>query len=140
MKTRAAEAAKAIKQELKKEFPAVKFSVKSQTYSGGSSVDVSWTDGPTTDEVDTILGKYEYGRFNGMEDMYEMTNVRKDIPQAKYVMSHRTMSAKVQEELSGYVAQNYQGAQGVGFFDYIQAQKEYFNTLVYRIFCKKSFL
>lgn len=50
--------AKEIRAILKKEFPAVKFSVKSSRFSQGSSVDVSWVDGPTTDQVDTLIGGY----------------------------------------------------------------------------------
>lgn len=139
MKTTAAQTAKAIKKELGKEFPAVKFSVKSQVYSGGSSVDVEWTDGPTTEQVETIVGKYEYGHFNGMDDMYEISNSREDIPQVKYVMTRRSMSQQVQEQLRDHVAQNYVGAQGVGYFDFVKEQGEYFNTLVHRIFCKNVY-
>lgn len=139
MKTTAAQTAKAIKQELKQLFPTVKFSVKSSTYSGGSSVDVDWEDGPTITQVLFVLDKYEYGKFNSMEDMYESNNRREDIPQVKYVMEHRTMSQKTREELIAYVAQNYAGAQGCGYHDYIKEQREYFNTLVHREFYKKSF-
>lgn len=52
------EVAKEIRAILKKEFPAVKFSVKCSRFSQGSSVDTSWTDGPTTDQVDELIGKY----------------------------------------------------------------------------------
>ena len=36
-----AETAKLIRQSLKEAFPGVKFSVRSSTYSGGASIDVS---------------------------------------------------------------------------------------------------
>ena len=85
-------ASSAIKEELKKTFPSVKFSVRSESFSMGNSVNVSWTDGPTKKEVDNIIDKYQYGHFNGMDDIYESTNVRSDIPQAKYVSSDRTIS------------------------------------------------
>lgn len=90
--TGAAQAAAAIREELKTKFKGVKFSVTSDTFSMGNSVHISWTDGPTEDEVSAITSKYQYGHFNGMEDIYEYSNSREDIPQAKYVSEHRKQS------------------------------------------------
>jgi Large polyvalent protein associated domain 29 len=47
-----ADTAKLIRAALKKTFLRVKFSVRSKTYSGGASVTVHWTDGPTAKQVD----------------------------------------------------------------------------------------
>jgi len=90
--TGAAQAAAAIREELKTKFKGVKFSVTSENFSMGNSVNITWTDGPTEDEVQEITGKYQYGHFNGMEDIYEYSNRREDIPQAKYVSEHRKQS------------------------------------------------
>ena len=49
-----ADTAKLVRSALKKAFPGVKFSVRSTSYSGGSSVRVGWTDGPQTAEVDKV--------------------------------------------------------------------------------------
>lgn len=54
--------AKEIRAILKTNFPAVKFSIKSSRFSQGSSVDTSWTDGPTTDQVDELIGHYGNSR------------------------------------------------------------------------------
>jgi ribosomal protein S28E/S33 len=89
-----AAASAAIKAELLKNFPTVKFSVTSESFSMGNSVHISWKDGPKTEEVKAISGKYQYGHFNGMDDIYENTNSRDDIPQAKYVSESRSMSAE----------------------------------------------
>lgn len=64
-----AETAKLIRADLKKSFPGVKFSVRSDSYSGGASVRVHWTDGPTADAVNRVLKRYEGGRFDGMTDL-----------------------------------------------------------------------
>ena len=64
-------AAKNIRIELKNEYPTVKFSVVSKSYSGGDSVRVNWIDGPSQKEVEAIINKYEYGRFDGSIDLYE---------------------------------------------------------------------
>ena len=102
-----AAAAQAIRQDLKKAFPSVKFRVRSDSFSMGNSVDVSWTDGPTRSDVDRIIGRYQYGHFDGMQDLYEYSNRRDDLPQAKYVSGSRSMSDNVRAELLAYVAERF---------------------------------
>lgn len=58
-----------IRKALKREFPGVKFSVRSNSYAGGASIDVRWTDGPRTKDVDTVVGVFAGGRFDGMYDL-----------------------------------------------------------------------
>ena len=48
--------AKHIRQELSTEFPGQKFSVRKTDY---STIHIEWTDGPTRDEVEQIVGKHE---------------------------------------------------------------------------------
>lgn len=91
-KSSAANCAQAIREELAKVFPGVKFKVTSQNFAGGDSVHISWTDGPLSSQVEEVTGKYQYGHFNGMEDLYEYSNSREDIPQTKYVSESRSMS------------------------------------------------
>lgn len=88
-KSSSANCATAIREELKKEFPAVKFSVKSSNFAGGDSVRVHWENGPTTDEVEVFTRKYQYGRFDGMTDSYEYSNSIENLPQSKYVSTSR---------------------------------------------------
>ncbi len=64
-----AETAKLVRAELAKHFPGVKFSVRSQSYSGGASITVSWTDGPRASLVDPILNCFEGRSFDGMNDL-----------------------------------------------------------------------
>ena len=64
-----AETAKLVRTVLKKNFPGVKFSVRSSVYSLGASIDVSWVLGPTTKEVDAVAGRYESASFDGSIDM-----------------------------------------------------------------------
>lgn len=84
--------AKNIRTELKKAFPGIKFSVTSETYSGGDSIDIGWTLGPTTAEVEKITGKYQEGHFDGMEDIYNTDRENVFAPLfggAKYVSENR---------------------------------------------------
>ena len=63
------EVAKMIRKALRQHWPHVKFSVRSERYAGGSSIDIRWTDGPAGSEVDPIAKQYEGSRFDGMIDM-----------------------------------------------------------------------
>ena len=61
--------AKLIRPALAKHFPGIKFSVRSESYSGGASINVSWTDGPRTKEIDLIIKGFEGRSFDGMNDL-----------------------------------------------------------------------
>lgn len=97
--TGAALCAAAIREELKKEFPNYKFSVTSDKFSGGDSVHISWKDGPTTKQVDSIVNKYQYGHFNGMDDIYEYSNNIEGLPQTKYVSTSREINPELKNRL-----------------------------------------
>jgi len=85
--TQAAQCALAIKAELSKEFPGLKIKCKSSNFSMGNSVHVSanFKNKADKDRAEDLVGKYQYGHFDGMTDYYEHSNSRSDIPQAKYV-------------------------------------------------------
>lgn len=68
------ETAKIVRSLLKKEFPGAKFSVRSRSYSGGSSIDVDWKDGPSTKKVEALVGKYHGAEFDGMIDLKTYNN------------------------------------------------------------------
>lgn len=65
----AADTAKLVRAALKRDFPGVKFSIRSKTYSGGASIDVKWIDGPRTRDVEAVAKQYAGGRFDGMIDL-----------------------------------------------------------------------
>ena len=129
-----AAAAAAIKAELSQKYPHIKFSVKSSSFSMGSSVTVSWEDGCTTKEVEKIIGKYQYGHFNGMEDIYESSNRRDDIPQAKYVSTSRSMSAASSEILKPIAEKLFSTFEHEKPFNCWDA-----NQFLYRLFYNTSF-
>lgn len=60
--------AKLVRKCLKEAFPAVKFSVRSDTYSMGASINVSWEDGPCEAQVDPIVDRLRGAYFDGIED------------------------------------------------------------------------
>jgi hypothetical protein len=88
-------AAKNIRIELARAFHCVKFSVKTSRFSMGDSIDVRWIDGPTSEQVNAIIGAYEAGTFDGSTDSY---NYRDDdafveaFGDAKYIHASRDHS------------------------------------------------
>ena len=86
-----ANAARHIRKILRDNFPETTFSVRSDTYSGGSNVNIKWTNGPTTDAVNNHVKQFQYGHFDGMIDLYEYSNSRDDIPQVRFVMTDRSL-------------------------------------------------
>src|ERR1700733_14744158 len=60
--------AKLIRKALKEAFPGVKFSVKSDSYAGGSSIRVKWTDGPSAAMVESVACTFKGSYFDGMTD------------------------------------------------------------------------
>lgn len=86
--------AKNLKTELSRAFPDTKFSVKSEGYSMGCSIDVYWTGGPSREEVEKYANKYKEGWFDGMNDLYNYSDqVWTDVfGGAKYVFCQRRES------------------------------------------------
>ena len=63
-----ADTAKLIRKALKESFSNVKFAVRSHVYSGGASINVSWTDGPNEAQVSAVAGHFRAAYFDGSID------------------------------------------------------------------------
>lgn len=107
--SRAAVAAKSIRSDLKYAFPSTKFKVHTSNYSGGSSVSVSWENGPTDSMVQPVVGKYADGRFDGMTDCYVMNPDA--VGGTSYVQTRRAYSDGAEE----YVGRLYCKKAGVAY-------------------------
>jgi len=66
--------AKIIRKELKANYPGIKFSVRSEKYAGGASINIDWTDGPTASEVDGIVQGFRGADFDGSTDSMHYRN------------------------------------------------------------------
>lgn len=53
-----ADTAKLVRAALKAAFPACTFAVRSKVYSLGASINVTWTDGPTTARVEVVAHQF----------------------------------------------------------------------------------
>jgi hypothetical protein len=127
IRIRAKHVASLIKQYVKSKYPQIECSAKSETYSGGDSVNVyvSTPNGyEVSDEIEKDIqsfGKtFQEGRFNGMEDIYEYneydtttSNGTKIDGGAKYVFVNNRAQfgtvADVCRMLRDYQAGNYIG-------------------------------
>lgn len=139
MKTESAKTSQAIKSELKKAFPNVKFSVTSSNFAGGNSVDISYTDAILREKVEEITDKYQYGSFDGMTDCYNCDNSNDSIPQAKYVHVSRSMSDKIGAELLKEFQNDFKGAENLNMNDYHEDSRAYVSNIVYRMFIKREY-
>jgi len=112
--------AKSIRKELKEKFPKIKFSIRSESFAGGNSVDIDYTDGVPADEIRKIVNKYESGHFDGMTDCYNYYPGR-DYPTAKYVMVQRNISKEVWQKTKEELAAKFRIE--------IENEKDWFNKL-----------
>jgi hypothetical protein len=84
-----------IKRHILKTWPAVqKVEVKTDSYSGGSSMDVRYYAPEEIKELNDFIDNFQYGHFNGMEDIYENRDMQEIILDGhilqdyKYVFAH----------------------------------------------------
>lgn len=107
---RSSETAKKVRKALKEAFPGVTFSVTSSTYSMGSSVDVRWTDGPMTDQVESITALFKSSSFDGMQDMKITSGYLfegKLYSGADYVHTNRTLTPDYRASIEAAAAAMY---------------------------------
>ena len=80
-----AQAAKQIRAHVKK--LGLKGSVKASSASMCTSVDVYLDNASPSQvaEVRAFAKQYQYGHFDGMNDIYEMSNRNKNLPQVKFI-------------------------------------------------------
>lgn len=108
---RAAETAKMIKASLKEAFPGVKWSVRSDSYSGGSSINVGWTDGPNEAQVKAITNRFEGSYFDGMIDYkgnrYHTLDGKPISIHCDFVFENREYSLAMVERAFAAVRQHY---------------------------------
>lgn len=100
-----ARAAWNLRKELKLTFPGIEFRVRSNSYSMGDSIHISWTLGPTENRVQAVSRKYQYGWFDGMEDLYnfdhspESQAVGAILGQSKYVLEQRKIPGELVDQV-----------------------------------------
>lgn len=113
----AAQVASMVRYRLKKEFPGVKFGVRTSKYSGGASINVKWTDGPKGAAVEAIIHQYEGADFDGMQDLKTYKGMDEavrehhpglpDLPlkgMADFIFAERTLSPALRQKVAQAIA------------------------------------
>jgi len=92
----------------------IKAQVTSDSYAGGNSVRVSLTDETPAvcAKIEEYVNQFQYGSFNGMQDLYEYTNTRNDIPQVKYVFVNNHASPEMRQKIWDFMKGYYAGMEG----------------------------
>jgi hypothetical protein len=118
-----ADTAKLIRQSLKEAFPKIKFAVRSSTYSGGASINVSWIDGPNEPQVKAVAGTFSGAYFDGMTDFKGSTYAMIDGQQvrfgADFVFCNRRHSRALCEKIalrSHYAGVEVKGSDELGYW------------------------
>jgi hypothetical protein len=100
-----AAAAAAIRAELKKH--GIRASVRSDSYSMGSSINVKIKQDVSPaalEKIRAFCSQYQYGHFDGSIDLYEYSNSRDDIPQVSYVFVEVDYSDEIKQAARDYIA------------------------------------
>jgi len=97
--SQAAQVAQLVRQWLKAE--GIPGRVTCKNYSMGDSVTVYLVDQVPAvyQKVKEYAAQYEYGSFDGMQDLYQYDNVNRDIPQTKYFFVNNDLSAELQQKI-----------------------------------------
>jgi uncharacterized membrane protein len=77
----------------------------SKNYAGGSSVTIRVRDISPREmrDIREYVSQYEMGYYDAMEDIYNYTNARGDIPQVSYVFIDNEMSEDLREFIRRYL-------------------------------------
>lgn len=104
-----------LRKALRAAFAGTKFSVRGESYAGGASIHVRWTDGPTVAAVDEIAQGFAGASFDGMTD--SMSYVKRDGKHyaSDFVFTNRELSEDVYSTALGEIidaarAEGYEGA------------------------------
>lgn len=99
-----AAAAKMIRAELKRH--AIKGSVRSESYAGGSAVRVEIQQDvlpATRAAIEAFANQFQFGNFDGSTDSYDYSNTRDDIPQVKFVFVSVNYSDDIKAEARAFL-------------------------------------
>ena len=90
-----------IRKELKREFPNTKFSVRYSSFSGGAEWSIRWEDGPTQNEVEKVVRKFQdsHSDFTGDYWDYDPSEFNRLFGGEKFVMVYRDRGVDFREKV-----------------------------------------
>lgn len=112
--------AAAIRRRLAAEFPGAKFSVRTGRGTGSAGISVSYTDGPSSDDVEAIARTFEGSRYDSSDERYVNTGNTLTVaidgkevtgePLCNSVSVHQDISDEVKEEAGRRWSEYFDGA------------------------------
>ncbi|MDH5184515.1 MAG: hypothetical protein OEX12_11565, partial [Gammaproteobacteria bacterium] len=83
----------------------VKCKARSESYAGGDSVTVTIDDQPPhiVAQITNECKQYQYGHFDGMNDIYEYSNTDKNIPQTKFLFIQSHYSDELRQKAWSFI-------------------------------------
>lgn len=107
------ETAKLIRKALGESFEGIKFSVRSSVYAGGSSINVSWVDGPNLAQVEAVAKVFEGSYFDGSIDYkgsrYAMIDGQQVRFGADFIFCNREYSDALKQKAIDRVYRQFKG-------------------------------
>ena len=103
--------AKLVRLALKESFAGVKFSVTSDSYAGGASINIKYKDGPTEKQVKEVISAFEGSYFDGSIDYqgscYANLNGEEVRFGADFIFVNRKYSVEFLTKMANEVAVKY---------------------------------
>jgi hypothetical protein len=103
--------AKLVRAALKESFAGVKFSVTSESYAGGASINIKYTNGPTEAQVNEVISNFKGSYFDGMIDYkgsnYANLNGEEVKFGADFIFIRRNYSVEFLTDVANQVAIQY---------------------------------
>lgn len=116
--------------------------VRGEGFAGGAAVHVYVEDLVTAQyqALKEFAKNFEYGTFNGMEDIYEYDNVQADLPQVTFVFVENAMTLELRQKIWDFARGYYEGMEAAPV-NVLEANKfyhaglnRYGQELIYRLF------
>jgi hypothetical protein len=88
-----------LKRHILKTWPSVsKVEIKTDSFSGGSSMDVTYYTPVPIDSLESFIKRFQYGHFNSMEDIYESNRDKEAIILEEHILQdYKFVSARFKE-------------------------------------------
>lgn len=114
---------------------------RSQTYSGGESVRVHVINQrpEVAEALEKEFSKYQYGHFDGMQDLYEYSNCNDGLPQIKFMFVNNDFTDDFKQSawecMRGYIAGSDQLPEIYSLASNSMLQGEWVSTQIHRVLC-----
>jgi hypothetical protein len=93
--------AKAIRKELKRLYPNVKFSITSKISAGSDRINIKYDSDIPKSEIKKITNKYLDGYFDGMEETYKYKKNNQEIYRVQYILIQRHIPDSIKLIIKG---------------------------------------